>query len=512
MDSSLPKPRYALETITLKMTSSLELGEVLEAVTTGLVEEMGAASAQLWLPEGQEARLESFAGVAPAPQAPPRIRQLVDAEPGDHFCTNSLPTDGSVGSPGWLLENGLRSLAALPLEFRDSCLGVLATYWGRHLETEEFERLYLFAREAAVAIQNARLFEEVAHLRDRLEQENSYLQEQIEQEHGCGGIIGSSGALREVLMKVDQVASTDATVLIQGETGTGKELVALEIHKRSRRSGRPLVKVNCGAISSGLAESELFGHEKGAFTGALERRIGRFELANGGTLFLDEIAELPLETQVKLLRVLQEGEVERLGSSQPRKVNVRIIAAGNRNLQEEVAAGRFREDLFYRLNVFPIQVPPLRDRMEDVPLIATCALGWIGERIGKKLEGISDRAYSQLQQHSWPGNVRELLNFLERAAILSPGRVLDFQEGPGPSGGPTPDRGDRQSASQGSRPQEASPLRTLEEVEKAHIQQVLDHTNGIISGPRGAAKILGLHPNTLRSRMERLHLLGGARS
>ncbi len=327
----------------------------------------------------------------------------------------------------------------------------------------------------------------------RLQAENDYLRQEVERDADCGEIVGKSAAIRQVLEQVDQVAATDVSVLIQGETGTGKELIALAVHQRSRRHHKAMVKVNCGAISAGLVESELFGHEKGAFTGALERRIGRFELADGGTLFLDEVGELPADTQVKLLRVLQEKEFERVGSSRPMRVDVRVIAAGNRNLADDVATGRFRADLYYRLNVFPLALPPLRERKEDIPLIAACMLPRIAEQVGTPLSGITEGALTQLDGYQWPGNVRELINVLERSAILSPGPMLEIREGLVPAGVDPPSLSD-------------DPLRPLAEVEREHIQRVLEARQWVIDGPRGAAKILGLHPSTLRSRMRKLEL------
>jgi formate hydrogenlyase transcriptional activator len=290
-------------------------------------------------------------------------------------------------------------------------------------------------------------------------------------------------------------------VLIYGETGTGKELIARAIHNRSNRKDRPLVKVNCSAISAGLVESELFGHVKGAFTGAFERRIGRFELADGGTIFLDEVGELPLDTQVKLLRVLQEREFEPVGSNRSVHVDVRIICATNRNLEESIKAGTFRSDLYYRLNVFPLEVPPLRERRSDIDQLARFFVSRYARNLGKKLTGISTAATQKLLSYSWPGNIRELQNVIERALILSNGPILDLE-------------GDLNNvpASPVSEPQVAevltdgdqSPLKTLQEVERTHILAVLEQTHGVIEGSNGAAKTLGLHPNTLRHRMEKL--------
>ncbi len=342
---------------------------------------------------------------------------------------------------------------------------------------------------------------EVEALKNRLEAENVYLQEEIRGEHRFDDIVGNSPVLLEALRKVELVAATDSTVLIEGETGCGKELFARAVHSRSRRSARPLVKVNCGAIAPGLVESELFGHVKGAFTGAVEKRVGRFELANGGTIFLDEISELPLEAQVKLLRVLQEQEFEPVGSSRTLRVDVRVIAATNRDLAHAVREGKFRPDLLYRLNVFPIAVPPLRDRASDIALLAAFFTASLARKLGKPIKGFNARCMERLMRYAWPGNVRELQNVVERAAILSPGPVLELEgillAGEAPAGGdPT-----------GLPIAPAPPARDhdrLEEVERSHILSVLKTTGGVVGGTRGAAAILGLRPNTLRSRMKKL--------
>jgi formate hydrogenlyase transcriptional activator len=314
-------------------------------------------------------------------------------------------------------------------------------------------------------------------------------------------MVGSSPALLAVLRRIEQVAPTGSTVLILGETGTGKELVARAIHDRSSRRDRPLVKVNCSAISAGLVESELFGHVKGAFTGALERRIGRFELADGGTIFLDEVGELSLETQVKLLRVLQEQEFEPVGSSRTVSADVRVIAATNRDLEESVRTGRFRSDLFYRLNVFPLEVPPLRERRQDIPQLAMFFLSRFAKRFGKKVDAVSKETMDRLMEYGWPGNIRELQNVIERAVILSHGPVLELDRGLLPV---TPEQPPT-AESRGPQHAMANPgLSSLEEVERNHVLAALERTGWVIEGSRGAAKILGLHPNTLRSRMEKL--------
>jgi PAS domain S-box-containing protein len=349
----------------------------------------------------------------------------------------------------------------------------------------------------------------------RLQAQNSYLQEEIRSEHNFGEIVGSSPALFSVLRQVDQVAPADSTALIIGETGTGKELVARAIHDRSGRKSRALVKVNCGAISAGLVESELFGHVKGAFTGALANRDGRFKVADGGTIFLDEVGELPLDTQVKLLRVLQEQEFEPIGSSKTVKVDVRIIAATNRDLSAAVAEGKFRRDLYYRLNVFPIVVPPLRERAADVPLLVSFFLQRFAKKFGKSAKRVSTETMERLASYAWPGNIRELQNVIERAILLSPGDTLQLAPDfcPAPRVGPGADgmRLDSSHTSAAGREQSSpTPASTsastgsLEDVERRHIEAVLTQTNWMVEGERGAAKILNVNPSTLRSRMKNL--------
>jgi formate hydrogenlyase transcriptional activator len=350
--------------------------------------------------------------------------------------------------------------------------------------------------------------EEVRALKQRLEAENVYLQEEISRAHNFEEMVGTSPALVGLLRQVEQVAPTDATVLVLGETGAGKELIARAIHDRSARRDRPLVKVNCAAISAGLVESELFGHVKGAFTGAIENRIGRFQLADGGTIFLDEVGELPLETQVKLLRVLQDREFEPVGSSRSVRVDVRVIAATNRNLDEAVQSGRFRPDLFYRLNVFPLTVPPLRERRSDIPQLVMFFVTRFAKRFGKRIASVTPATMERLVAYGWPGNVRELQNVIERATVLCPGPLLELDEALLPVATPGQARDPAGSAPRGAEHRVASrstaPTATLHEVERRHIEAVLRETRGQIEGPEGAATILGLHPNTLRSRMQKL--------
>jgi len=338
-------------------------------------------------------------------------------------------------------------------------------------------------KESEVALQRAH--EELHQLKNQLEAENIYLQQELQLDEKFGEIVGQSDAIKYVLFKINQVAPTDSTVLITGETGTGKELAARAIHGASPRQDKPLIKVNCGALSPTLIESELFGHEKGAFTGAYGRKQGRFELANGGTIFLDEIGELPPELQVKLLRVIQENEFERLGGGKTMKVDVRIIAATNRNLKLEVEQGAFREDLWYRLNVYPITMPPLRQRKEDIPLLVEHFVSTYSKKTGKTISSVSPRVMQSLQAHSWPGNVRELANVIERAVIHTQGSVL-------------------QVVDQFEEVADQVPTQTLEEVEREYIIRTLENTGWRIEGKYGAAGILGLNPSTLRTRMLKL--------
>ena len=331
---------------------------------------------------------------------------------------------------------------------------------------------------------------EVEKLKNRLEDENLYLQNEIKLTHNFEEIVGKSETLKNILGKVQQVAATDSTVLILGETGTGKELIARAVHNISGRSDRPLVKVNCAALPANIIESELFGHERGAFTGAYVRKIGRFELANRGTIFLDEIGDLPLDLQVKLLRVLQDGEFERLGNPNTINVDIRIIAATNRDLEKAIANSTFREDLYYRLNVFPIKVPSLRERKEDIPFLINHFIKKFCKKIGRKIEIIPQKVMDELLNYDWPGNIRELENIIERAVIVCPGKRLE-----------TGDWLPQKSMQAG-----ASNITKLEDMEKAHILKVLESTRWQVSGEKGAAKILGLNQNTLVSRMKKLNI------
>jgi formate hydrogenlyase transcriptional activator len=509
--SPLTKPYNALERIALQMVSSLDLQIVLTTITQGLVDELDAAFARIWLLGPGDLCAQCYKAAECAnrtrclhlaasaglytnlngeyrriPLGALKIGRI--AQGWGPMSTNDVMSDDRLPNKPWMSENGLQSFAGHPLTFRGELLGVLALFGRRPLTEEEFDRLAVFANEAAVAIKNAQLFAEIEQLKNRLQAENLYLQEEIKLEHNFDEIIGTSPAIKAILRKAERVAPTESTVLILGETGTGKELIARAIHNLSPRKARPLVRVNCGAIPTNLVESELFGHEKGAFTGATTRRIGRFELADGGTIFLDEVGDLPTEAQVKILRVLQEHEFERVGGTQLMNSNVRVIAATNRDLNEAVRDGSFRSDLLYRLNVFPLEMPPLRVRPADIPPLVSHFLGKFAKKLGKCFDGVSQATMERLTAYAWPGNVRELENVIERAAILAQGPMVQIDESLLGRHAAIP----------------AVTTYTLEDVERAHILRILQETGWTIEGKQGAAVRLGLHPNTLRSRMQKL--------
>ena len=387
---------------------------------------------------------------------------------------------------------GVKSVCIVPLVSHDRALGILtlASLSQNAFKAEDSELLEQTGKQVAIAVENALAFRKIEELKTKLSEEKLYLEEEIRSEYNFEEIIGGSAALRRVLQDVGTVAATDSTVLIFGETGTGKELIARAIHNLSERSERTLVKVNCGAIPTGLLESEMFGHEKGAFTGAIERRIGRFELAHQGTIFLDEVEDIPLDVQPKLLRVLQEQEFERLGSSRTIRVNIRVVAATNSDLEEMVDERKFRSDLFYRLNVVPIHLPPLRERREDIPLLVQFFTQKFANRMRKPIDSIPRETLDALVSYSWPGNIRELQNMVERAVTLSRGRSLEI---------PLGEIARSQKASSAG-----SESSTLEAVEREHILRVLEEVNWVIGGPAGAAVRLGLPRTTLNSRMRAL--------
>ena len=398
-----------------------------------------------------------------------------------------------------LLDEGLQSAVCVPLVRGDRALGTLnvASMRDAAFAPHDVELLTQIGNELAIAVENALAFRQIEELKDKLAEEKLYLEDEIRTEYDFEEIVGESQSLKRALRDVETVAPTDSTVLIQGESGTGKELIARAIHNLSARRERTLVKVNCAAIPTGLIESELFGHEKGAFTGAISQKIGRFELADKGTLFLDEIGDIPLELQPKLLRVLQEREFERLGSTRTVKVDIRLVTATNRDLSQMIANREFREDLFYRLNVFPIPLPPLRERREDIPLLVRYFTQKYARRMNRPIETIPSEAMEALTNWNWPGNVRELENLMERAVILTRGSVLHVPLAELRNGGET------------AAPAMTGALTTLEEAEREHILRALRESKWVVGGPAGAAARLGLKRTTLQSRMQKLGITRG---
>jgi formate hydrogenlyase transcriptional activator len=394
-----------------------------------------------------------------------------------------------------LLKYGVRSYISLPLLKNGALLGVVdfVSFEQRTFDPDEVQLLKDVSEIVSIAVSNALAFEEIKALKEQLQAENRALQDEIVQRSIFEEIVGSSLSLRNVLTAIDRVAPTDSTVLITGETGTGKELIAHAIHRRSQRSGRALVKVNCAALPAELIGSELFGHEKGAFTGALQQRIGRFEAANGGTIFLDEIGELTPEIQISLLRVLQEREFERVGGNRTIRADVRVITATNRDLQRAVHDGRFRSDLYYRLNVFPIHSPSLRERSDDIPILVDYFVSRFATRMGKRIRQIDRRTLDALQQYSWPGNIRELQNVIERGVILADSEVFRLEPGTLPE--------DSHSVSQPPVPESRGG-----NDQQAQIEAVLRETRGRIAGPNGAAARLGVPASTLESRIRALKI------
>lgn len=392
-----------------------------------------------------------------------------------------------------LLAEGVNSVCCIPLLARDTVLGTLnvASIRDAVFGPEEIDLLNRIAIQIAIAVDNALAYQKIAELNEQLSKEKLYLEDEIKADHNFEEIIGNSAALTRVLRQVEVVAPTDSTVLIQGETGTGKELIARAIHNLSNRRHRTFVRLNCAAIPTGLLESELFGHEKGAFTGAIMARLGRFELAHGGTIFLDEIGDIPLEFQSKLLRVLQEHEFERLGSTRTIRVDIRLIAATNCALEKSVESKEFRSDLYYRLHVFPIMLPPLRERPEDIPLLVRHFVQRFAGRMNKQIDGLSMETRTALSNYHWPGNIRELENVIERAVILTQGRTLQVP------------------LAELKRPTEVVPgfIIPLDVAERQLIVHALNQTRWVIGGPSGAAARLGMKRTTLQGKMRKLNII-----
>jgi transcriptional regulator with GAF, ATPase, and Fis domain len=415
-----------------------------------------------------------------------------------------FPEDPWIARPEWARQEEILSFAGQPLVFRGEILGVLAVFSRVQMGASDFDWLRTFADHAAVAIANARAFDELALLRQQLEMERDYLREEVKEALAFGTIVGESPALRTVLHQIELVAPTDATVLILGESGTGKELVASAIHERSSRRERALVRVNCAAISPDLFESEFFGHVKGAFTGALRDRIGRFEQAAGGTLFLDEVGEIPLGLQGKLLRVLQDGRFERVGDDRTRQVDVRVIAATNRDLRRDVEAGGFRQDLYYRLTVFPIELPPLRTRKEDIALLAPHFLRGACARLKRPGLRLTAQDLRTLERYPWPGNVRELQQVIERAVILAEGSRLRLDLALSGALPPRREAAPPVPAARASALNQAGVVTAAEirRRERDNLVAALEKARWKIYGSGGAAELLGLKPTTLTSRLK----------
>jgi len=405
--------------------------------------------------------------------------------------------------PDWMREEGIRGYAINPISYQGEALGAIVSATREPFRDELRPWGGILANHIGAAIANARAFEEIQRLKAQLEMQNAYLQEEVVEAKAFGELVGQSQALRHIVSQIDLVAPTDASVLMLGESGTGKELVAREIHNRSRRKDKPLIRVNCASIPKDLFESEFFGHARGAFTGAVKDRAGRFEAAEGGTIFLDEIGEVPADLQSKLLRVLQEKSYERVGEDRTRRADVRVIAATNRNLQRLVEAGHFREDLFYRLNVFPIQVPPLRKRMEDVPLLAKHFIETSVRELGCPKPRLTRAGIAKLENYHWPGNIRELRNVIERAIITSRGGALDFdlpvtESVVVPSRSAAPAKSDAEP--------EFLTEAELQRRERNNLLTVLEKTHWKIKGENGAAELLGVKVTTLKARMKKMGL------
>jgi PAS domain S-box-containing protein len=496
--------KRAEEAVTMQLTSALlanlDVRKLLGAISASLHEVIPHDAATLGLYDGTaKLILVQFLGLEDGEYRRDDIRLPLEGSPaGEAFCTREAVLLDRIESSHFakesvrhLTELGMQSGCWVPLLHRGEPIGTLAV--ASRLEAafvlRDAEMLGQVAGQVAIAVNNAMTFRQIAELRDRFRLEKQYLEEEINVENRFEDIVGESTELRQVLRDIETVAPTGATVLIQGETGTGKELLARAIHRLSPRKERTFIKLNCAAIPAGLLESELFGHEKGAFTGAIARKMGRLELAHEGTLFLDEVGELPLELQPKLLRAIQEREIERLGGTRPIRVDVRLIAASNRDLAKMVAEKQFRADLYYRLKVFPIEAPPLRERISDIPILVRHFVSIHSRRMGKTIETISDATMEALKRWKWPGNVRELENFLERAVILTRGSALYIPVA------------ELEIEEEGDPSIEWS---THETAERDHILRVLCDAKGMIAGSNGAAARLGLKRTTLNSKIKKL--------
>lgn len=511
----------SVETLLQRVVRTAAERPNLACLQVWLMEEAGSTSSNVRM-EGRDGRwlhLVAGGGVSVEPGAPPnpRFSDTKSRIPvGMGFLGRAAATgkqvflqvlehaDDEIFGFDWLKAEKIHSVGATPILFKGEVLGVIAGFSRQEMPEESRPWGRIFADHIGAALANARAFEEIQRLKAQLELHNTYLQEEVVEARAFGDLVGRSGALGQIISQIDLVAPTEASVLILGETGTGKELVAREIHRRSNRRDGPLVRVNCASIPKDLFESEFFGHARGAFTGAVKDRVGRFEAAAGGTLFLDEIGEIPLEMQSKLLRVLQEKHYERVGEDRTRLADVRIIGATNRDLKKALASGKLREDLYYRLHVFPIQVPPLRDRKEDIPLLAEHFIRLSVRELKCPAPRLTRAAVSRLQGYDWPGNVRELRNVIERAVILARGGTLSVDLPTSAVRNPATTTATDPGAGEG-----VQGYLTEAELEQRSLQnlvKVLNLTGWRIKGAGGAAELLGIKPTTLLARIKKAGL------
>jgi formate hydrogenlyase transcriptional activator len=511
--------------LTTRITSSLDLREVLRATAANIREVIHADAVSVSIPSCTDAapgKLRVFAMDFPHGKGVFKEELLVTPSAAAKRAMDTLkpivldtrePDNFVYGTNDLAAAEGIKALCLIPLVNRGRVLGILAT--SRTTETpftpEDVDFLSRASGQIAIAIENALAYRQISELKDKLAQEKLYLEEEIRIDSGFERIIGKSAALKRVLQMVETVAPSDSTVLLLGETGTGKELIARAIHDRSRRKDRTFVKLNCAAIPTGLLESELFGHEKGAFTGAIAQKVGRLELADQGTLFLDEVGDIPIEIQPKLLRVLQEREFERLGSTHTRKVNVRLVAATNRDLQKMIADREFRSDLFYRLNVFPIRIPSLRERKEDIPMLVSFFAQKFAKQLQKQIESVPSVAMKALTAWEWPGNIRELENFIERAVILTRGKALEApltelrKTETATAADASVDRKNRTARkATSSQPNVNAGAEEYERKQREEIIDALNECKGRVGGSDGAATRLGINRTTLLYRMRKL--------
>src|SRR5713101_1904557 len=484
--------------LTASITSSLDLREVLRAIAANIREVIRADAVTVVLPDAASEKFRVLAMDFPHGKGVVKEELLVTPSAAVKKALDTLkPVVINTWEPNQLASEasdiaaaeGIKAFCNIPLVNRGRALGILSILRTTEVPFSpgDVDFLSRASGQIAIAIENALAYHEISQLKDKLAQEKLYLEEEIRSEMNFENIIGNSPALKNVLELVETVAPSDSTVLLLGETGTGKESIARAVHDRSRRKDRTLVKLNCAAIPTGLLESELFGHEKGAFTGAITQKVGRMELADQGTLFLDEVGDIPIEIQPKLLRALQEREFERLGSTRTKKVDVRLVAATNRDLEKMIAAREFRSDLYYRLHVFPIRIPPLRERPEDIPLLVRYFAQKYGRRMEKQVESVPAAAMKKLATWHWPGNIRELENFIERSVILTHGSALQVPISELTNGA-----------------KGIPPLATRDASERDEILRVLKGARGKVGGPEGAAARLGLKRTTLISRMNKL--------